>query len=82
MMLVNQLSEFASSEAILGRGIVRRNMNVLFSYGLRKDEAKTRDMYRSKVAPRPGFGPGSCGRQPHILDRTILPGLHKMPHQY
>ncbi len=27
------------------------------------------------VAPWPGFGPGSCGRQPHILDRTILPGL-------
>ena len=35
------------------------------------------------LAPRPGFGPGSghgnlvvsCGRQPHILDRTILPGL-------
>ncbi len=29
-----------------------------------------------EVAPRPGFGPGSCGRQPHILDLTILPG-HK-----
>ena len=36
------------------------------------------------MAPRPGFGPGSghdylfvmsCGRQPHILDQTILPGL-------
>jgi len=31
---------------------------------------------KSELAPRPGFGPGSCGRQPHILDRTILPG-HK-----
>jgi len=32
---------------------------------------------KEKVAPRPGFGPGSCGRQPHILDRTILPGLKR-----
>jgi len=39
----------------------------------------------AKVAPWPGFEPGSChraffsvmssGRQPLILDRTILPGL-------
>lgn len=29
---------------------------------------------KEEMAPRPGFGPGSCGRQPHILDRTILPG--------
>jgi len=27
------------------------------------------------VAPWPGFEPGSGGRQPPILDRTILPGL-------
>jgi hypothetical protein len=27
------------------------------------------------MAPRPGFEPGSSGRQPLILDRTILPGL-------
>jgi hypothetical protein len=27
------------------------------------------------LAPRPGFEPGSSGRQPLILDRTILPGL-------
>ena len=30
---------------------------------------------RNEVAPRPGFEPGSSGRQPLILDRTILPGL-------
>ena len=40
---------------------------------------KTKTVFKIKiklreVAPRPGFGPGSCGRQPHILDRTILPG--------
>jgi len=27
-------------------------------------------------APWPGFEPGSGGRQPPILDRTILPGLN------
>ena len=27
------------------------------------------------MAPWPGFEPGSGGRQPPILDRTILPGL-------
>jgi hypothetical protein len=27
------------------------------------------------LAPWPGFEPGSGGRQPPILDRTILPGL-------
>ena len=27
------------------------------------------------MAPWPGFEPGSCGRQPHILGRAILPGL-------
>jgi hypothetical protein len=27
-----------------------------------------------KMAPWPGFEPGSGGRQPPILDRTILPG--------
>ena len=29
------------------------------------------------VAPWPGLEPGSSGRQPLILDRTILPGLPK-----
>ena len=28
-----------------------------------------------QMAPWPGFEPGSGGRQPPILDRTILPGL-------
>jgi len=35
-----------------------------------------------EMAPRPGFGPGSCGRQPHILGRTILPGQTNAPQQY
>ena len=37
----------------------------------------TKDARNAKKAeaPWPGFGPGSSGRQPLILDRTILPGL-------
>jgi hypothetical protein len=31
------------------------------------------------MAPWPGFEPGSSGRQPLILDRTILPGLSDRP---
>jgi hypothetical protein len=34
---------------------------------------------RTKVAPWPGFEPGSSGRQPLILDRAILPGPKPYP---
>jgi hypothetical protein len=40
------------------------------------DDIKGTSM-KSEMAPRPGFEPGSSGRQPLILDLTILPGLSK-----
>jgi hypothetical protein len=39
--------------------------------------SKSRGLFHNikENAPWPGFEPGSGGRQPPILDRTILPGL-------
>jgi len=48
-----------------------RRLRFYTTYWVAKTDSKN---VLGEVAPRPGFGPGSCGRQPHILDRTILPG--------
>ncbi len=49
---------------------------ILLSNYLNSKSSKSLPALRveEEMAPRPGFGPGSYGRQPHILDRTILPG--------